>query len=730
MSSAEMKRVDGSVDVGGRRLTLVEVRGSEALSSLFSYDVVAEGPSPLPELDELVGAEAQLTIRSAGRARTITGYVERARVIARDDDSSELRVRLRPRAHAQTLGRDCYAWQDVSIVDLLRHRLSDVKMPVRYELRRSYQKSEYRSQYREDDWSFLCRSMEEEGIYHWFDHEDGQTVLVFSDDSRAADELVGGGALVFRFEGFSTEEEVVHDLGSTTRVTPHQFTVGGFDPARPRLEVRGGVGGGRLEVYDCAGGGPTSSDACTQRATIQREAAQSRRRVVSGKSNCIRLVPGRVVEIHGHPSARLGGRYLVTKVEVHAPHGHREGLVWFEAHEVDVVHRPEAVTPPAKQAGLQMGVVVGTPGLEVYPSENGQVRVQLHWDRTGARDHGSGTWMRVAQRGAPGSMLLPRIGWNVATFNEEGAVDAPSVLCRIHDADHPPAYSLPGNMTRVVFKTATTPGGGSFNEIHFEDRAGAQEMYIHASRDMSIYVQHQKQEFVGNDSVRTVGNRNELWVDGMQAEAIALNQVTTIGGNETLTVGGVRSKSVTANEVHTVGGSRKLKLGKSFSGTTGQNRTLAAPVMIDACLGNIDEQAKVSTTTVGGALVRVSAASIEERSKIATVETVGGARIEVAKASRSLDVRKDLIELVGALLKVQTNANFIDGAQDTSTWIVGGALTGEGDELVAEADEDVRIKCGASVLTVTKDEIRIEATKIDLSGAKIDAEGAMIEHNS
>ena len=46
--------------------------------------------------------------------------------------------------------------------------------------------------------------------------------------------------------------------------------------------------------------------------------------------------------------------------------------------------------------------------------------------------------------------------------------------------------TLPANKTRVVFKTATTPGGGSFNEIYFEDRKGAEEMFINASRDMKI----------------------------------------------------------------------------------------------------------------------------------------------------------------------------------------------------------------------------------------------------
>ena len=101
------------------------------------------------------------------------------------------------------------------------------------------------------------------------------------------------------------------------------------------------------------------------------------------------------------------------------------------------------MTPEAKQAGLQLGNVIGPDGQEVHPDPLARVRVILHWDRLGTHDEKGGTWMRVAQRGAPGSMLFPRMGWNVATFNEEGTVDAPSVIWRIHDGEHVPRVPAP-----------------------------------------------------------------------------------------------------------------------------------------------------------------------------------------------------------------------------------------------------------------------------------------------
>ena len=85
--------------------------------------------------------------------------------------------------------------------------------------------------------------------------------------------------------------------------------------------------------------------------------------------------------------------------------------------------------------------MVGAPGEEIHPDPRGRVRVQHYWDRIGDRTDKAGTWMRVSQRGSAESMLLPRIGWTVLSFNEEGSVDTPSVFNRIPDGEHLPALA-------------------------------------------------------------------------------------------------------------------------------------------------------------------------------------------------------------------------------------------------------------------------------------------------
>src|SRR6185436_264741 len=114
--------------------------------------------------------------------------------------------------------------------------------------------------------------------------------------------------------------------------------------------------------------------------------------------------------------------------------------------------------------------------------------VQHYWDREGKRDDKASTWMRVGQFPLGGSMILPRIGWDMLIGHHEGDIDRPAVVTHLYDGEHPVPYALPANKTRTAFQTATSPGGGSTNEMRFEDKAGSEEIFLNASKDMNVVV--------------------------------------------------------------------------------------------------------------------------------------------------------------------------------------------------------------------------------------------------
>ncbi|MDI1446889.1 type VI secretion system tip protein TssI/VgrG [Polyangium sp. 6x1] len=709
---------------------VLTMRGEEALSTLFRYDVEAEIELPLPDVDVVIGAEAVLTMRDqAHKERVVTGVVAEASARAFDNERGRISLVLRPTMWRQSLGRDCYALQDVDAKKIVDDVLADYTGKYRWALTRTYPEYPYRAQYREDDWTYVSRVLEEEGIHYWFDHEAG-SIAVFADDSTVAPDMPGGALLPWvRESALQPKQDAVTELGSTSAASTGRFAAKSYDLKRPLVPIQAKAGAGKHEVYDAPGGGPGMEAILEARVKDQRDANVAARAGVAGLSTSVRPFPGVVLEIDGHPLGKMNARYLITRVEVRGDE-HHPCSTRFEAIHVEVPFRPLRRTPEAKQAGLQLGQIIGPEGQEVHPDELARVRTILHWDRLGPRNEKGGTWMRVAQRAAPGSMLFPRMGWNVATFNEEGGVDAPSVIWRIHDGERLPEYKLPMNMTRVVWKTATVPANGTANEIHFEDRSGQEDMFMNASRDMNIRILDGKFETTQNDSTRTVGVNHDLTINDSLDERVVLDQRITIGGNETLTAQGIRVNTVTGNHTETVGGSRNIKVGGSHRTTVNGDRTLTVGgSLIEITPNNILARAKDMLEVVGGSVIKVAGEDISEAARKDSVQIIGGSKIEVAKKDRALDVDTEWKETVGGSIVCVSNEKYLDNADTTSTWTVAASVLGSAPVVHVEAVESIRLLCGDSVLTLTTESITLTGAALDLSGAHLDADSRRIEHN-
>ena len=725
------------LSVAGQDLEVVGLDGEEAVSRLFTIEVVCRAHGAGLSPGSVVGQGATAVLfDSFAHSRSIAGVVAEVENLQHDDGSVTVRLVIRPNAYLLTLGSNCRAFVDKSVIAIVDQVLGGV--PHRWEVGGSYAKREYTQQYREDDWTFVARQLESEGIHYWFDHAAGSE-LVLSDDSTAAPDLPGGAYIEVSLErGMSADGERIEQLGETASFAPGKFTVRSFNAEKPDLKIEGSAGSGGLEVYTAPGGGPSSPEEASRKATIMSQAAAAGSAGVSGQSSSVRIAPGMILEAGNHPLGRLDGRYFVTGASYHVRQrrrvqgdAERPYVCFFSAIRADVTYRPASVSGLGRQSGLQSGVVVGAAGQEIHPSELGQVRVQLHWDREGAKDERSGKWMRVAQRGAHDSFLIPRIGWNVLTFNEEGSADAPHVLSRVHDAEHPPAYKLPDNMTRVVFKTATSPANGSFNEIYFEDQKGQELMFINASRDMTYYVQGAKNEGIKHDVVHTVGVNQSLTVDENDVEQVDHDQTIHIGANETTKVSGNFNTNVVGNATTSIGGKFTLHAKGNAGIATSSTRNLnVGAAVIDTSLGQIEGNGQFYTVLVGGAHLKLSAKTISESSGGVALQTIGGAKLEFAKLNRSLNVKKQFLETVGGVIVEQTEGNYTDGARKAASWTVGAKLSGEAPEIVIQGTDSVTLKCGASSIKLTKDTIELSATEFDLSKAEhVETITKKIEHN-
>lgn len=774
---ANLERATLAID-GHGEVDLAAIRGEEELSAPFRYEARFQLADAAIDPNGLLGARAVMNLRDAfGGDRAVTGIVSEAEVEPREDGAG-VRVVVSPAIHPFTLGRDCRTFQELDAVEIAKRVLAGAK--VRWQLADSYPKRHYTAQYRESDWAFVSRLFEEEGIYYWFDHEDG-SALVVADRSEAAADLTGGAALPYHHAaGLQAASEAIVELGITATRAPAKVSLGGFDPARPAFKPSASHGDDGLEHYDAPGAGPTDPAVIAAHARVKREAMAAEAALLAGKSSCARLVPGRAFDLAGHPFSRFDGRYLVVRAELAVDgigfaraSGNAAPLeVKFLALPKKVPYRARQDTPTPRHVGLHSGVVIGPGGEEIHPDEGGRVRLQQHWDRSGARDETSGRWVRVAQRGTAGSMLLPRIGWNVLSVGEEGSVDLPVVMARTFDADHPPPYALPDNKTRVAYKTATSPGDGSHNEIRFEDKQGAEEMFMNASRDMNVQVNDQKTETVHGQHDHDIGNDHSLEVGATSEVFIQGDQQVKVGASQKEKVGAARAKLVSGSESVKVGGSRKYSTGANNELTAASRSLRVGAAQLDVTLGSVESLAGVMLSTlVGGAMVKATPRPMTEAVGTAlsvstglgklpagigmvaglpgvsgavgalagkvpsaalglAVQTIGIAKFELGGV-RTITVQKGFLETVLGMMVLSTPGEIADEAL-TSYDLNALALTGSADQITIESPVSVTVQCGDGCkLTVSaKEGISLEAPTVELKTASVmSAKAAEIRHN-
>ena len=728
-----------TLTVGARELEVLELEATEGVSQLFEYRLscVYVGDAP-PVVGELVGQAAHILLRDGfGAERPVVGIVAQASAVWTDEQHAAWQLWVRPQAYRLTLGRDCRTFLEASVVDIVRDVLERGGVEARFQLTREYSRREYTAQYREDDWTFVSRLLEQEGIYYWFDHEEAESRLVLADRSEAAVDLAGGALIELRRDAGAQAAggERVEWLCDEVCVMPDRFTLRSFDPARTDLRVEGRAGKGAREWYDAPGAGPTEPEEASRRARIRLEAAQAERERFSGRATSVRLVPGRVLELRGHPMSHLDGRYFVTQAALRIRQRRRgtsDGVdepleCRFGGIRQDSAFRAPEQTPRACQPGLQTARVAGPPGEEVYPDEAGQVRIQPMWDRVGRFDDKSGRWVRVVQRGTAHSMLLPRMGWHVLTLSEEGSVDLPVAVARIFDGEHPPTYPLPAAKTRVSYRTATTPGGGSFNELRFEDRQGSEELFIHASRDMSTLVNDSKTEQIFGNTSCEVGSCRAFDVGHNAAENVVGDQSVSVAGSDSSSTGVGRQKTIGGSETITIGGARMVGLGQTLSTDVLETRQLVVGgAQLDISLGDVQLTAPVVGIVVGGAMIKVTAGEmVESQGGSGTYQLIGGAKVEVAGQERNGSVTGAYVENVGASMTCQAKV-VAEQSDSALSATVAGSVTAQAKEIIVSGDSQIELKCGGTSITITAGGVEICAPALDQSGGTIDAVAAHI----
>lgn len=669
----------------------VEVQGEEGVSRLFRFVVEAVSTETAIAPADILGKSVTLSIARKDRdPRCINGIVrsfESLGKVARGFRG--YRLELVPTLWLLTRTSDCRIFQEKTVVQIAEALLGDggVTDFKKQGLTGTHNAREYCVQYRETDFAFFSRLLEEEGIYYYFLHENGKHTLVLSDSASgyaacADAECEHAGAV----QGGS---EVIERWAPAVNFQSGKWVLDDYDFEAPSTDLMANTATvldnslfKSWERYDYPGRYKVKADGTTQ-SRLRMEADEADYAVVKGEGSYRAFGPGLTFTLSKHEvTAEAGKTYALTGVEHEARdyshlgnQGGAPGYVnRFTAIPSTVVFRPPRVTPRPIVHGLQTAIVTGPSGEEIYCDKYGRIKVQFHWDRLGKKDETTTCYIRVAQIMAGrswGSLFTPRVGMEVLVDFLEGDPDRPLVVGTVYNGDNMPPYTLPDNKTQSGFKTRSSKQGdaASFNELRFEDKKDAEEIYFHAQKDFKRMVENDDTLTVDHDQTITIkNNRTETVSEGNETVTVSKgNRAVTISeGNETLTVSkGNRTVEVTkGNDSHTVGqGNRTVEVGQG-------NDTLTVKMgneTVDVKQGNYSLK-----LGLGNATIKADAGKV-------TIEAMQGIELKVGSSSVKLDMTG--VTIKGTLVKVQADGQLqVKGAMtqvngDAMVQVKGGIVT-------------------------------------------------------
>jgi type VI secretion system secreted protein VgrG len=623
----ENRLITLTTPLGDDVLLLQGLTGNEGISRMFRFNLDLLSEKNDIKFEDIIGQRVTITVTLPdGSDRYFNGFVSRFAQSGSEKRFTHYQMEVVPWLWFLTRTADCQIFQNFNIPDILQivfadHGYSDFKNS----LTATYNPVEYCVQYRETDFNFVSRLMEQYGIFYFFEHEENKHTLVLADSPSAIQPCPGQESAHYNVtSGDLDAEDVITAWHIEQELRTGKYSLQDYNFETPSANLESNdptvftVGGNtKFEIFDYPGDYTNLSDG-GKLAKIRMQEEEASHKVATGSSVCRAFTSGYKFDLKDHYREDMNDSYLLTEVQHVASmggsytHDNSDGAHYsnhFTSILASVPFRPARVTPKPFVQGPQTALVVGKAGEEIWVDKYGRVKVQFYWDRLGQRDEDSSCWIRVSQPWAGqnwGAMWIPRIGQEVVVSFVEGDPDRPLITGRVYNADQTVPYGLPDHQTRSGFKSRSSKGGGpaNFNEIRFEDKKGSEDVLIHAERTMHNSVEASQFITVGvNRNITTgyceddgsthgdvkefvYGNHNLIVmldarqkILGSKSLHVVGDQLESIDGNMHLNVGKDRREYVDGDYTLMVGGSMGTET-TSLSFKVDSNAVLAADTVI------------------------------------------------------------------------------------------------------------------------------------------------------
>ncbi len=693
-------------NVAGKKLKVVDFNAEEQISEPYNVDLTLAFSENI-NFDDVLGKEGVLTVyhEHEDLYRYFHGIIDEFIQVGKYAEFYMYKASLVPKLNLLKLKRNSRIFQNKTTEDIVKQLLQEAGIigdKLAFNLISPCESREYCVQYRETDFDFISRLLEEEGIYYFFEHSEDKHKIIFKTNAANGYSPIKEPVLMFNYGGnMAAYEDFINSFTFSKQMTSGKSTLKDFNFQKPLMPLNveeAADENSDLELYDYPG--RYSLEAPGRKfVKIRLEQAVMFKEKGYGQSNCARLCPGFYFELKDHDVESFNQKYLIIGVSHNGDQPqvfdqYQPGTAFsygnnFLCVPVSTVIRPALKTPKPIVHGVQTAIVTGPSGEEIYTDEHGRVKVQFHWDREGQNNEQSSCWIRVSQGWAGvqwGSMHIPRIGQEVIVDFIEGDPDRPIITGRVYHARNKPPYDLPANKTVSTIKSNSSPGGGGFNELKFEDKAGEEEVYLHGQKNWTIAIENDKNQTIGHDETLDVGND--------RTKNVAKNQSETIGENKTISVGKDHNETINENKTLIVQKNHDETINENKNLTVAKNHTESIGDNADITIG------KNETVSIGENFT----------------QTVGKSATEDITDDLTINIGKNATEQVGGDKNIDITKKFIIHAAD---------------KIDTTSDKEVIITSGSAVIKIKQDgKVMIEGAEIVArASGNITLRGAAINAN-
>ncbi|KMQ50104.1 type IV secretion protein Rhs [Chitinispirillum alkaliphilum] len=573
-----------------------EFSGIDRISSLYRFDIRLLSTDANISSDDVVGMPASIFMNRNGEFHPYSGIISNFQFLEKNVDHSIYSVTLVPRAWVLGLNHRTRIFQKMDVVEIVKQVLNDAELDGTYEflVSKAYPIKEYVVQYNESDLNFICRIMEDAGIWFFFredfcSHAETRSpgkveTMVITDQSSGFEYITEPSDIPYRSKSGIQElqggsvVETINTLHYEKRAIPQSVALKGYNYRTPEVDLYGKkiIKSVIKAIIYILTGNPKNMSEVEECSQIEVNRIRSKEVKIQGRGDCSGMRAGHQFCISDHSRDDLNTNFVITQVSHSGNHiqlsnggeksytNNFKGIPFSNAQ----FYAPDRQTPVPRVNGVITAKVEANKSDYASVDDKGRYKVRMPFDISDCPNSDASKYIRLAQpySGSDYGFHFPsHEGTEMVCACIDGDPNKPIGLGTVPNANTNSPVTSNNNHQNII-RTAGK------NEMVMDDKKGKEAITIFSPRDISItadnnqtqQVKNKQTIQVGSDQFTTIKKNRTEKVEEDSSDEIKKNQKISVGENQSLSIGKNRTVSISEGEAISIEKGRSISIGESL----------------------------------------------------------------------------------------------------------------------------------------------------------------------